>query len=82
MAQTDAAQGIGQNIGHGRERHAQLIDLHGGRNARDLFDRAITARDVRTPLAGQQQVPTAEHVERQVAVPASTAIVGSLRSSS
>ena len=31
-------------------------------NTRDLFDRAITARDVRTPLAGQQQVPTAEHV--------------------
>ena len=38
------------------------------RQTRDLFDRAITARDVRTPLAGQQQVPTAEHVERQVAV--------------
>jgi hypothetical protein len=37
-------------------------------NARDLFDRAITARDVGTPLAGQQQVPPAEHVERQVAV--------------
>jgi hypothetical protein len=30
--------------------------------------RAITARDVRTSLAGQQQVPTAEHVERQMAV--------------
>ena len=37
-------------------------------NARNLFNRTITARDVRTPLAGQQQVPTAEHVERQVAV--------------
>ena len=31
MAQTDAAQGIDENIGHGRERHAQLIGLHGGR---------------------------------------------------
>ena len=37
-------------------------------NARNLSNRTITARDVRTPLAGQQQVPTAEHVERQVAV--------------
>jgi hypothetical protein len=36
-------------------------------NARDLLDRAITARDVGTPLAGQQQVPAAEHVEQQVA---------------
>ena len=31
MAQTDAAQGIDENIGHGRERHAELIGLHGGR---------------------------------------------------
>ena len=31
MAQTDAAQGIDENIGHGRERHTQLIGLHGGR---------------------------------------------------
>src|SRR6202042_1798858 len=31
VAQTDAAQGIDENIGHGRERHAQLIGLHGGR---------------------------------------------------
>jgi hypothetical protein len=31
MAQTDAAQGIDENIGHGRERHTQLIGGHGGR---------------------------------------------------
>ena len=31
VAQTDATQGIDQNIGHGRERHAQLIGGHGGR---------------------------------------------------
>jgi hypothetical protein len=31
VAQTDAAQGIDENIGHGRERHAQLIGLHGSR---------------------------------------------------
>ncbi len=31
VAQTDAAQGIDENIGHGRERHTQLIGLHGGR---------------------------------------------------
>ena len=43
-----------------------LADLRD--NARDLLDCAVTARDVRAPLAGQQQVPTAEHVERQVAV--------------
>src|SRR5215831_5535306 len=28
MAQTDAAQGIDKNIGHGREPHAELIGLH------------------------------------------------------
>ena len=43
-----------------------LADL--GDNARHLLDSAVTARDIRTPLAGQQQVPAAEHVERQVAV--------------
>ena len=43
-----------------------LTDLRD--DARHLFDRAVTARDVGAPLAGQQQVPTAEHVERQVAV--------------
>jgi hypothetical protein len=31
VAQTDAAQGIDENIGHGRERHAELIGLHGCR---------------------------------------------------
>jgi hypothetical protein len=31
VAQTDAAQYIDENIGHGRERHAQLIGPHGGR---------------------------------------------------
>ena len=31
VAQTDAAQGIDENIGHGRERHAELIGGHGGR---------------------------------------------------
>src|ERR1700722_19362194 len=30
VAQTNAAQGIDENIGHGRERHAELIGLHGG----------------------------------------------------
>ena len=43
-----------------------LADLRD--NARYLFDRTVTARDVRAPLAGQQQVPTAEHVERQITV--------------
>ena len=44
---------------------AFLADLRD--NARDLFNRAITARDVRALLAGQQQVPTAEQVESRVA---------------
>ena len=52
-----------QDDAHTRPAPTDLRD-----NAGDLLDRAITARDVRTPLAGQQQVPTAEHVERQVAV--------------
>src|SRR4249919_4100 len=30
-AQTNAAQGIDENIGHGREPHTELIGLHGGR---------------------------------------------------
>jgi hypothetical protein len=34
VAQTDAAQGIDENIGHGRGRHAELIGLHGGDKAR------------------------------------------------
>src|SRR5207344_1663157 len=51
-----------ENDAHARPAPADL-----GNDARHLLDRAITARDVRTPLAGQQQVPTAEHVERQVA---------------
>src|ERR1700675_2426858 len=29
-AQTDAAQGVDENIGHGRERHAEMIGLRGG----------------------------------------------------
>jgi hypothetical protein len=48
--------------------HARPAPADLGNDARHLLDRPITARDVRTPLAGQQQVPTAEHVERQVAV--------------
>ena len=43
-----------------------LADLRN--DARHLLDRAVAARDVGKPLAGQQQVPTAEYVERQVAV--------------
>jgi hypothetical protein len=43
-----------------------LADL--GDNARHLLDGAVTARDIRTPLTAQQQVPAAEHVERQVTV--------------
>ena len=31
MAQADAAQRIDEHIGHGREPHAELIGLHGGR---------------------------------------------------
>ncbi len=38
-----------------------LTDLRD--NARHLLDGAVAARDVRTPLPGQQQVPAAEHVE-------------------
>ena len=52
-----------QNDAHARPRLADLAD-----NARHLFDRAIAARNIRTPLPGQQQMPAAEHVERQVAV--------------
>ena len=48
---------------HARPALADLPD-----DARHLLDGAITARDVCEPLAGQKQVPTAEHVERQVAV--------------
>ena len=43
-----------------------LADLRN--DARHLLDRALAARDIRAPLAGQQQVPAAEHIERQVAV--------------
>ena len=43
-----------------------LADLRN--DARHLLDRAIAARDIRTPLAGQQQVSATEHIERQVAV--------------
>ena len=39
-----------------------------GDDACHLLDRAIAAGDVGAPLPGQQQVPAAEHVERQVAV--------------
>ena len=31
MAQADATKSIDENIGHGRERHAELIGLYGGR---------------------------------------------------
>jgi hypothetical protein len=37
-------------------------------HARHLFDRAVATCDVRLPLPRQQQMPTAEHVERQIAV--------------
>jgi hypothetical protein len=37
-------------------------------DARHLLDRAIAPGDVRTPLSRQQQVPAAEHVERQITV--------------
>ena len=36
-----------------------LADLRN--DARHLLDRAVAARNVGKPLAGQQQVPTAEH---------------------
>jgi hypothetical protein len=39
-----------------------------GDDAGDLLDRPLAAGGVRPPLPGQQQVATAEHVERQVAV--------------
>ena len=51
-----------QNDAHARPRLADLAD-----DARHLFDRAIAAGNIRTPLPGQQQMPAAEHVERQVA---------------
>ena len=35
---------------------------------RDVFDRARAAVDVRRPELGRQQMPAAEHIERQVAV--------------
>ena len=35
---------------------------------RDFFDRARAAVDVRGPQLGRQQMPAAEHIERQVAV--------------
>ena len=51
-----------QNDAHARPRLADLAD-----DARHLFDRAIAAGNIRTPPPGQQQMPAAEHVERQVA---------------
>jgi len=42
-----------------------LADLRN--DACHLLDRASAARDIRSALAGQQQVPAAEHIERQVA---------------
>jgi hypothetical protein len=36
-------------------------------NTCQLPDRAVAARNIRPPLAGQQQVPAAEHVKRQIA---------------
>ena len=59
----EAAVGAQDDV-HARPALADLPD-----DARHLLDGAITARDVCEPLAGQKQVPTAEHVERQVAVP-------------
>jgi hypothetical protein len=54
---------VAQDDAHPRPALADLGD-----NARHLLDRAGAGRHVRTPLAGQQQVPAAEHVERQIAV--------------
>ena len=53
-----------QNDAHARPRLADLADDA----ASSLLDRAIAAGNIRTPLPRQQQMPAAEHVERQVAV--------------
>src|ERR1700689_4810819 len=58
----EAAVGAQDDV-HARPALADLPD-----DARHLLDGAITARDVCEPLASQKQVPTTEHVERQVAV--------------
>ena len=39
-----------------------------GDDARDLLDRSGASVDVRRPELGRQQMPAAEHVERQIAV--------------
>jgi hypothetical protein len=52
-----------QDDAHPRPRLADLGD-----DAYHLLDRAIAAGNVRTSLPGQQQMPAAEHIERQVAV--------------
>jgi hypothetical protein len=51
VAQTDAAQGIDENAGRGRERHAQLIGLHGGR--RGAIGEQQTARQCGFGLRAQ-----------------------------
>ena len=47
--------------------HPSPLPADLGDDACHLLDRAIAAGDVGAPLPGQQQVPAAEHVERQVA---------------
>ena len=47
--------------------HPSPLPADPGDDACHLLDRAIAAGDVGAPLPGQQQVPAAEHVERQVA---------------
>jgi transposase len=48
--------------------HPRPLSANLRNDARHLLDRASAAGDVRTPLSRQQQVPAAEHVERQITV--------------
>jgi hypothetical protein len=59
----------------GKARIGAQEDLHPrppgpdlGRDAFDLVDRAGGRIDVRAPKLGREQVPPAEHVQRQIAV--------------
>lgn len=58
----EAAVGT-QDDAHARPGSANLCN-----DASHLLHRAVAAGDVRAPLPGQQQMPAAEHIKRQIAV--------------
>src|ERR1700685_3483750 len=56
VAQTDAAQGIDENIGHGRERHSELIGLHGCRRGAIGEQLELLANAVLSLAAGAVEI--------------------------